>query len=90
MGKSANSWSRMKTFTSACVCSFSVHRSIGAMSFRREYSRLRLASRLLREVAITSDWAEPLAEAVEVRRSRNTLTAFPRKARSGRNAGGKT
>lgn len=53
-------------------------------------SRLRLASRLLREVAITSDWAEPLAEAVEVRRSRNTLTAFQRKARLGRNAGGKT
>lgn len=42
-------------------------------------SRLRLASKLLQEIAGREEWVAPLAEAVKVRRSRNTLTAFQRK-----------
>jgi len=42
-------------------------------------SRLRLASRLLKGAAADGEWARPLVEAVAVRRSRNTLTAFQRK-----------
>lgn len=42
-------------------------------------SRLRLASKLLQKVAEREQWAIPLAEAVKVRRSRNTLTTFQRK-----------
>lgn len=42
-------------------------------------SRLRLASKLLQEVAERAEWAAPLAAAVKVRRSRNTLTTFQRK-----------
>lgn len=49
-------------------------------------SRLRLASKFLERSAADEghDWMAPLAEAVRVRRSRNTLTAFQRKAKGPR------
>jgi DNA-binding CsgD family transcriptional regulator len=53
-------------------------------------SRLRLASRLLKEAATAGEWVKPLADAVAVRRSRNTLTAFQRKGAPPRAAGAGT
>lgn len=49
-------------------------------------SRLRLASKFLEKVvsAEGQEWTSPLAEAVRVRRSRNTLTSFQRKAKGTR------
>lgn len=46
-------------------------------------SRLRLASKLLNKAAKDdgNDWIQPLVEAVEIRRNRNTITSFQRKRR---------
>ncbi len=49
-------------------------------------SRLRLASKFLEKFSTDegNEWMFPLAEAVRIRRSRNTLTAFQRKSKGSR------
>jgi len=52
-------------------------------------SRLRLASKFL-DSSAKWDWILPLAEAVRVRRKRNTLTTFQRKRKNRKDGGDQT